>query len=70
MKTYEATELAYKNGYEKGKQDAVKHGQWEMERKNWRKCSNCGFGRNIDTQRGWNYCPNCGAKMDGDGNGN
>lgn len=24
MKTYEATELAYKNGYEKGKQDAVK----------------------------------------------
>ena len=24
MKTYEATEQAYKNGYEKGKQDAVK----------------------------------------------
>lgn len=28
MKTYEATEQAYKNGYEKGKQDAVKHGRW------------------------------------------
>ena len=51
--------------------DAVEvvHGRWEVECKNRRKCSNCGFGRNTDTQIGWNYCPNCGARMDGDGNG-
>ena len=41
----------------------VKHGEWTVECKNRLKCSNCGFGRNTDTQLGWNYCPNCGAKM-------
>ena len=48
--------------------DAVEvvHAQWKTECKNRHKCSNCGFGRNTDTQLGWNYCPNCGAKMDGD----
>ena len=42
------------------------HGHWEPECKNRRRCSNCGFGRNIEMQVGWNYCPNCGAKMDGE----
>ena len=46
--------------------DAVEvvHGYWIVECINRRRCSNCGFGRNTDTQIGWNYCPNCGAKMD------
>lgn len=30
-------------------------------------CSQCLYGRNIETQIGWNYCPNCGAKMDLEG---
>ena len=30
MRTEDATEQAYKNGYEKGKQDAVKHGRWVL----------------------------------------
>ena len=31
MKIHEATEQAYKNGYEDGKRDAVKHGRWVWE---------------------------------------
>ena len=44
----------------------VVHSRWEVECRNRKKCSNCGFSRNTDTQLGWNYCPNCGAKMDSD----
>lgn len=43
----------------------VIHARWEVECRNRSKCSNCGLGRNTETQIGWNYCPNCGAKMDG-----
>ena len=60
MTPNEATEQAYKNGYEKGKQDAVKHGRW-IEGKTLEKCSICGKKGFPD----WHYCPNCGAKMDG-----
>ena len=28
MDNHTATELAYKNGYEQGKMDAVRHGRW------------------------------------------
>ena len=51
--------------------DAVEvvHAQWEVECRDRKKCSNCGHGRNTETQLGWNYCPNCGARMDGDSNG-
>ena len=75
MKINEATEQAYKNGYEKGKRDAVKHGRWvqigydkALDRIT---CSCCEDYWNIEDNQTqyFNYCPNCGAKMDGDGNG-
>ena len=31
MRLEDATETAYKNGYEDGKRDAVKHGRWILE---------------------------------------
>ena len=80
MKTYEATEQAYKNGYEDGKRDAVKHGRW-IERKTYiwdlavgkeTVCSVCEKEAvEIINDDGRyllsKYCPNCGARMDGDG---
>lgn len=76
MKTYEATEQAYKNGYEKGyedgKRDAVKHGRWGRTAPNryghpCHPCLECGF---LASYQDKNYCPNCGARMDGDRSGN
>lgn len=65
MDIYDATEIAYKNGYEQGMKDAVKHGRWIFETTNGRehmKCSNC---LKSQTPTGvFAYCPNCGAKMD------
>ena len=74
MKTYEATEQAYKNGYERGYKDgksaAVKRGRWR-----WRKyggshfyCSECEIGVPF-SYTAHKYCPNCGVRMDGDGDG-
>lgn len=66
MRTYEATEQAYKNGYADGQRDARKHGRWiEVREKNYGyrigvKCSEC--GRRV-RNRGENYCPKCGADM-------
>lgn len=31
MDNHTATELAYKNGYEQGKKDAVRHGRWDSK---------------------------------------
>ena len=67
MDNYTATELAYKNGYEQGKKDAVKHGFWKQEPPivlggvTWNFCSICGSSQGT---KWMNYCPNCGAKMD------
>lgn len=65
-------EEAYKNGYEKGKKDAVKHGRW-VQCKDWDydyECSICEGYAGEDTDGNYNklshYCPNCGAMMDGD----
>lgn len=41
----------------------VKHGHWELIKKDRSKCSECGFQRNIETQFGWKFCPMCGADM-------
>lgn len=41
----------------------VKHGDWELIKKDRSKCSECGFQRNIETQFGWKFCPMCGADM-------
>ena len=65
MDTYIATELAYKNGYEQGQKDAVKHGRWEWHNNHW-ECSNCRGSRFHDLVLGLDaaYCGRCGAKME------
>lgn len=63
----------YRKGYEDGKTDAVRHGQWITctSSDHW-KCSECGYRAPMwwngdeDGYIEWlsDYCPNCGAKMD------
>ena len=71
MDNHTAAEIAYKNGYEQGMKDAVKHGRWEnitiavVDTTGY--CSVCGEqavwrSRN----KPYTVCPNCGAKMDGE----
>jgi len=68
MNIYDATEQAYKNGYQQGKRDAVKHGRWINEVEllygwipmNSVVCSACHEANGLGTA----YCPNCGAQMD------
>ena len=63
---------AYNEGYEQGKKDAVKHGEWIEQ--DWDdgvyKCSACGeewcFMEGTPENNYTNYCPNCGARMDGE----
>ena len=73
MNEHDIAEQAYKNGYEQGKRDAVKHGRWES----WgtfddlAKCSVCGADRftlHFARYHNFKFCPNCGARMDGDVN--
>ena len=80
MNNTDAIEQAYRNGYEDGKRDAVRHGRWKQttEPLGWNEvdcveCSVCGESWVIDEDFGfdettvfWRYCPNCGAKMDGE----
>lgn len=82
MKTYEATEQAYKNGYEKGKQDAVKHGRWvdrfgNKYANHHYECSECKesalykvevneLGHERFVQALSDNCPHCGANMKGE----
>ena len=63
MKTMDATEQAYKNGYEDGKRDAVKHGQWIKTTTYPIKyvCPECGHQKEFKRP----YCEICGTKMDG-----
>lgn len=72
MNMYDATEIAYKNGYEAGKVDAIKHGYWEnvdlFDYDKLLECSNCHEW--LDCCSDYyaslipNYCPNCGYKME------
>lgn len=72
MNIHDATETAYRNGYEQGKKDAVKHGKWKQRLEYYEdiiyRCSVCheDFETTEETplQNMWNYCPHCGAKMD------
>ena len=71
MEIYEATAMAYKNGYERGKQESVKHAWWkkkwhdnDMIGHMYEECPICGCIIS-DTEKFWdcNYCPNCGTCM-------
>lgn len=61
MDNYTLTEQAYKNGYEQGLKDAVKHGRWLVVALNGCQCSECGRSNLGETS----FCPNCGARMKG-----
>lgn len=72
MDNFTATEQAYKNGYEQGMKDAVKHGEWKLKYETFgaTECSVCG-SEALVKERYYvrsNYCPNCGAIMDGGDN--
>lgn len=81
MDKYTMDEMQYKNGfadgYQKGLQDAVKHGRWRWGRNSmnqygaWCTECECGWedkGNDFDRVQGLviahKYCPNCGARMD------
>lgn len=68
----EYSDRLWKIAYERGKGEAVKHGEWIYKGARGRfpicECSVCGNAENAD----WavlgdnvNYCPHCGARMDG-----
>lgn len=64
MKTYDAIEQAYKNGFNDGVISIVKHGRWTLictldkEFIGWTH-EECGR----ITREAYKYCPECGAKM-------
>ncbi len=75
MNNTDAIEQAYRNGYEDGKRDAVRHGHWidqkeakEAERYDMAYCcSVCGrCDWDCTESESFNFCPACGAKMDGE----
>jgi uncharacterized paraquat-inducible protein A len=72
MDKHTATELAYKNGYEQGKKDAVRHGRWERSVSMVRsaKCSECRMWitKHSVNEPDFRYCPHCGVKMRGRNN--
>ena len=67
----------YKQGFDDGKKDAVKHGHWIFVKDvvayikdmvSYIKCSECGDDICwVNTKRP-KYCPSCGARMDGSAN--
>lgn len=75
MDKYTAAEQAYKNGYEQGKKDAVKHGRWELYSNDDTLgcsyfCSLCGANYDeefFEENMPFRFCPICGAKMDLEG---
>ena len=64
MNIHDATEQAYKNGYEQGLKDAVKFGVWSQPKIAGVGClcSECNTTWDAES----NYCPHCGAKMEGE----
>ena len=49
----------YEKGYEDGKRDAMRHGEWQGDKEDAYYCSLCKKHFIWRT----NYCPNCGARM-------
>ena len=67
---YAYGEWQYKEGYEQGKKDAVKHSHWERYDR-WCNgyaymCSLCGKLSSSNKDEHLEYCSHCGARMDGD----
>ena len=75
MNEHDMTETAYKNGYEAGKRDAVKHEGCKWCNGEYRTTILATAIRhhtngNMDGyELKVNYCPNCGARMDGEDDG-
>jgi hypothetical protein len=81
MKNYDATEQAYKNGYDKGyadgQRDALKKGRMIISGCGFDCCSECrkvfadGYltAMGIKPRMQFNFCPNCGADMRGEEDG-
>lgn len=61
MDEHTSHEQAYKNGYEAGKRDAVKHGRWKGAGLGDYLCSVC--WEVFSGGNKYNFCPNCGADM-------
>lgn len=69
MNIYDASEQAYKRGYEAGQRDARKKGRWEWHAalvNPYALCSNCGCGLAKTDALNFYYCPYCGADMRGE----
>lgn len=70
MDEHTSHELAYKKGYEKGKQDAIPKGRWELEEYQTStfgvdqsfRCSNCRTWADDDDHL-TPFCPYCGADL-------
>lgn len=66
MNIHDATETAYKNGFEAG-YEAGKHvirkGRWVHDINNLYCCSECLGRETMSHKRLKLYCPNCGADM-------
>ena len=67
MNAHDATEAAFRNGYEQGKKDAVKHGKlikqgvaFDLCGIDYYNCSLCDQSSQIETP----FCPHCSAKTD------
>lgn len=70
MNWYDAMEEAYKKGYDKGREDALKEvrrGRWIIhsngkgaDANNWAECSEC----HVCGSPNWKVCPVCETKME------
>ena len=68
MDEKDIAETAYKNGYEAGKRDAVKHGRWLPQRLLGIGVVDCSECKTLGSPH-WKWCPMCGARMDGEDDG-
>lgn len=67
MDIHTATELSYKNGFDKAKSIYLKIGYWHdsycVDEEHYiATCSNCGHTQKQHMNDLFIYCPNCGSK--------